>query len=319
MTEGRSLELSLLLLEQIAAMVVMAFAGFVLGKTRILSGENSRVLSLACIYLVIPCSLFDAFQTEFDTAKLLGLGVAFALALAYHAVFFGASALLSHTARPLSAGEQACAVYNNAGNLIIAVVQGALGSDYVIYTGAYLVVQNLLVWTHGQRLMGGTAKPSLKKVLLNPNILALLLGLLFFFARLRLPGFAGTAVSSLGRCVGPLSMLVIGVLLAETDFKAILRERAVLRATFLRLVLFPLLAFALTYAASLLWRAPNATPVLTVALLCAIGPSASVVTQLAQLYRSPENRLVSSINAATTLFCAVTIPLFCTAFQLLAG
>ena len=191
------MELSLLLLEQIAAMVVMAFAGFVLGKTKILTGENSRVLSLACIYLVIPCSLSTPFKPS-STPQSSWPGGAFALALAYHVVFFGASALLSHTARPLSAGEQACAVYNNAGNLIIAVVQGALGSDYVIYTGAYLVVQNLLVWTHGQRLMGGTAKLSLKKVLLNPNILALLLGLLFFFARLRLPGFAGTAVSSLG-------------------------------------------------------------------------------------------------------------------------
>ena len=52
-----------------------------------------------------------------------------------------------------------------------------------------------------------------------------------------------------------------------------------------------------------------------VMLLCASGPSASIVVQLAQLYNSPERGVVSSVNALSTLMCALTLPAMCILFQ----
>lgn len=46
-------------------------------------------------------------------------------------------------------------IYNNAGNLILPMVMAILGQEYVIYTSVYILVQNILMWTHGQKLMGG--------------------------------------------------------------------------------------------------------------------------------------------------------------------
>ena len=54
-----------------------------------------------------------------------------------------------------------------------------------------------------------------------------------------------------------------------------------------------------------------------VTLLCAIGPSATTITQLAQMFRSPESRYVSSVNAVTTLLCVVTMPIMILLFQML--
>ena len=67
------MEMSLMLLEQILAMVLMALAGFAAAKLRLISGEESRVLSQISVYIVAPCSLIDAFQTEFEAEKLTGI------------------------------------------------------------------------------------------------------------------------------------------------------------------------------------------------------------------------------------------------------
>ena len=284
-----------------------------------MNGDESRALSCVCVYLVVPCSLLNAFQTAYDPAKLEGLAIAFVLSVLVHVVFLGVSKGLSRGKHPLSAGERACVIYNNAGNLIIPLVQSTLGSEYVIYTCSYLVVQNLLLWTHGQALMGGDHRPSIKKLLFNPNLCAIFLGLILFFLQVRLPSFLGSAVSSLGSCVGPLAMLVVGVLLAEADLKSALRSIKIYRTVLLRLVIFPLLTVALLWATTLIWKVESTVAVLTVVLLCAIGPSASTVTQLAQIYRSPERQFISSVNVVTTLLCAITMPLFCLLFQLLAG
>ena len=42
-----------------------------------------------------------------------------------------------------------------------------LGQEYVIYTCSYMAFQGFLVWTHGQKLMGGEGRLTLKKVVKN--------------------------------------------------------------------------------------------------------------------------------------------------------
>ena len=185
----------------------------------------------------------------------------------------------------------------------------------MIYICSYLIVQNLLTWTHGQRLMGGTKPLTVKNVMTNPAILSICLGTALFFLRVRLPGALGTAVSSLAACIGPLSMLLVGILLSQMDLKAVLRSWRVWRTVAIRLLLCPGLVMAMLWGFHLLWQGGNSAAVLTVMLLCASGPSATIVVQLAQLYDSKDKWVVSSVNALSTLMCALTLPLLCILFQ----
>lgn len=303
-----------MLIKQILAMVLMALAGFLAGKAGVLNDEESRGLSKVCVYVIVPCSLVDAFRTEFEMEKLVGLLVCIVLAALIHGAYLVGDLWMR---RVMSPGERASVIYSNSGNLIIPLVQGVLGSDYVIYICSYLIVQNLLTWTHGQRLMGGEKPLTVKTVLTNPAILSILLGMTLFFLRVKLPGSLGTAVTSLAACMGPLCMIQVGALLAGMDLKQVLRSWQVWRTVALRLLVMPVLAMALLLCFRLVWRGESVPMILTVMLLCASGPSASIVTQLAQLYQSPERGLVSSVNALSTLLCAVTLPTLCVIFQTL--
>lgn len=305
-----------MLVKQIMAMVLMALAGFLAGKAGVLTDEESRGLSKACVYVIVPCSLVDAFRTEFEMEKLMGLMVCMAATVLIHMIYLTIDQVLMKRGKhPMTPGERASVIYSNSGNLMIPLVQGALGSEYVIYICSYLLVQNLLTWTHGQRLMGGTKPLTIKNVLTNPAILSIILGATLFFLRIRLPGSLDTAVSSLSACIGPLSMLLVGVLLSEMDLKAVLRSWRVWRTVSIRLILCPALVMVLLCGFHLLWQGGNSAQVLMVMLLCAGGSSATIVVQLAQLYDSEDKWVVSAVNALSTLMCALTLPVICMVFQ----
>lgn len=312
------MELSVLLLGQILVMMVMVLVGAVMARCGLVDGEESRIISRVVVYVISPCTLLDAFQTELDRNKLEGLLASFVAAVLIYAVFLGSTWLLSRGRHPLTPGEQVSVVYSNSGNLIIPIILSTLGSEFVIYSCAYLVVQNLMTWTHGQMLLGGSRKLTIKQVVTNPCICAIFLGLAMFFLRVQLPSTLGSAVSALGACLGPISMLVIGVMLAEADLKRAFSSLAIYRVIALRLILYPMLAGAILWGVhAVWWGRGNVAGALTVMLLCAIGPSATTLTQMAQMYRNPESGYLSSINAVTTVLCSVTMPVMIFLFQML--
>jgi len=312
---AKNVYISLMLINQIMAMALMVLAGFFLAKKKLLTGEESRIITKALFYVIIPCSLIDAFGTEFDTDKLEGMIVGFLMAALVFAIFLTGGWLMGK--RGFTNGEVCSVIYSNSGNLIIPIVTGVLGTQYVIYTCAYMFIQNLLTWTHAQMKMGGESELTVKKVLTHPNILAILGGLLLFLLRLRLPGPLGSAVGSLGACIGPLFMMVTGILLAEADLKAAFSSRRTYYVVFIRLILYPALVLALVLTAGRLWNHPMKEGVLMVILLCSSGPPASTLAQLAQMYGSSEARYISALTALCTVLSAVTMPVMCILYQMM--
>ena len=309
------MQMSIMLLEQILAMLLMALAGYALAKVGIANSQNFRIISQLMIYVIYPATIVNSFCTRYEPAKLEGLLVTAMAALLVHIVYLAVTALLCRTRRGLIPEEQASVIYSNAGNLVLPLVAGALGQEYVFYASSYIMVQTLFIWTHGYHIMGSRQKTSLKEMLLNPCILSIAVGLCIFLSRVELHPTLGSALSGLAACIGPLSMITIGVLLAETDLKAALAELRLYRIVFLRLILYPLLAMLVMLVIAFFWQSPDEVNILTVSLLGTIGPTASLVVQISQLMDSPEKTYASSINAVTTILCVVTIPVLCGLFQ----
>ena len=176
------MEVSWLLVQQIASMVLMGLAGYGVGKLKLITGEQSRVLSCMCIYLAVPCSLMTSFNTAMEADKLTGLLLALGAAVLLHLLYLALNGLMNRSGHGLAPEEQASVIYNNAGNLILPMVMAILGQEYVIYTSVYILVQNILMWTHGQKLMGGAQQFDWKKIVTTPAIAAILAG--FFLVAL---------------------------------------------------------------------------------------------------------------------------------------
>ena len=59
------MEISILLMEQIAELFLMILMGYIIVKTGLLKGEDSKVISKIVLYLVIPCVIINAFQVDY--------------------------------------------------------------------------------------------------------------------------------------------------------------------------------------------------------------------------------------------------------------
>lgn len=301
------------LAKKIAELFLILFATAALVKTGVLKAENSKVLSKLSLYFVTPCVIFNSFQKELTPEIQQGLLIAAALAIGFQVLFFLIAALMRRFWKATEV-ERASVVFTNVGNLVIPLVAFAKGQDWVIYTSAYILVFNLLFWTVGVRMFDSENAPSLRKALLNPNLLAIMAGVLTMFTRLQLPEPLALAFSDVAAMIGPLSMMITGMVVGGMTVRGMVANRRVFGVIFFRMIVA---SGAAVLAAALAARIlPVDKAIVMIPLLGALAPSASNINQVSILYNK-DAQYASAINVLTTLSCIATIPLWVTLYEAL--
>lgn len=308
------MEISLLLMQQITELFLMIFMGYVIVKARLLKGEDSKVISKIVLYLIIPCVIINAFQVDYTSEKVQGLLLAFAASVMLQVllliIVWGAGRM------GLNEVEKASVYYSNAGNLIMPIVTFVLGQEWVLYGCVFMSVQIVFVWSHGKWVLSRQSKIDWKKILLNINMVAVFAGVFLFFTKIRLPQILNQTFGSVGSMIGPTSMMVTGMLIAEMSLKDIFTNGRVYFITFLRLIAVPAVALLLLKVSGLVNGSPDGKKLLLIVFLAVITPSASTITQMCQVYGN-DSQYASAINVMTTLFSIVTMPLMVLLFQMI--
>ena len=300
------MELSLLLAQKIAVMFLMMFCGFLLVRLRIIKSADSQILTKVCMYVVIPCVVINAFQIECTDERLHDfLAMTIAAILAH--ILFISTTLLIRKPLKLRSIEQLTLIYPNCGNMIIPLVLSVFGEEMVFFTCPYVCVQTLMMWTHGRMVVAGDGKFDFKKIFLNVNVICTLLGLCLFILRLKLPGLLADTCNSMAGIVGPISMLIAGMLIGGADLKKVFSQKHSYLICALRLLAYPALLI-LVIKLTGLTRLTSSPAAMMITLLAASAPSASTITNLAQVYNSDPETAVT-INIITMLLCIITMPL----------
>jgi predicted permease len=300
--------ISFLLVRKIVQLFLIMILGYLLVKLKVLKTEESVVLSKLSLYLVMPAVIISAFQVDFKPEIQAGLTLAFVAAVAIHAVLL----VIGHGSDKLFKFEEvdiASIIYSNAGNLIIPIVTAVLGNEWVIYSTAFVSVQLVFLWTHCKLMFSKEKTPNLRKIILNINMIAIFVGVLSMVSGIRLPAMLNETLGSIGSMIGPLGMLITGMIVAGMDMKQVFRSKKVYVVTFFRMILCPtiiLLLLKLSNAGSLV---DNGTEILLITFLATVTPAASTVTQFAQVH-DKNAAYAGAINIMTTLVCIITMPLF---------
>lgn len=306
--------ISLILAKKIVSLFIIMLLGMLLVRRGVVRAQDSKVLSMISLYLVMPCVIVSSFQVEYKPEILDGLLLALAAAVLLHVVLI---ALVTALGKPLKLDgvEQTSLIYSNAGNLIVPIVTAILGKEWVIYTSAFLSVQMFLLWSHAKMKLCGEKGIDLKKILTNINMIAIIAGVLMFLLHLQLPALVQDSVDSISGMVGPMAMLILGMLIADMDLKKFLNYHRLWWITLLRLVGIPLVGVLLLKYSGLAAFVPEGKTILLISLLAICTPSASTLTQMAQVYGKDAD-YASAINVTTTLLCIVTMPLMVALYQL---
>lgn len=304
------------LVSKILSLLVLVGAGVVLVKTKLLKKEDSVALSKISVFLLSPCVIVGSFSMKVDGKAGQSLLLCFFYAILANFLFLFLGTLLRKPLH-LSPVEEMSLEYTNCGNFVLPIVASVLGEEYLLYVSAYITVYNLLVWTHGIHLFQGKAEQTKEekskenaflKILFNPNILAILFGVFLFFTKVSLPAPISLAISDLGKMIGPISMLITGIVLGSMSFKKILSYRRIYMVMAFRLLFFPFIYLLLISVLSRIDGFLDNPVLFLVSFLSAMAPAAANVSQFAILY-GKEEEYASCINIFTTLCTIISMPI----------
>ncbi|MCD7951036.1 MAG: AEC family transporter [Erysipelotrichaceae bacterium] len=309
------MEMAILLIEQIIELFIMLLCGLFLVKTNLLKERDSQTLSTLLLYIAAPCAIINAFAVEMNQETLIGLGISFLGAILVHIILIPTSHIISKFFH-FNEIEEATLVYSNSGNLIIPLVTSILGSEWVLYTSGYMMVQTFLIWTHGKSLICNKKEMSFKNIFMNVGVVSILIGLVIFIFQIPLPNLVSETVSKISAMMGPLAMIIIGMLIGKTDIKKVFVNKRMYLVSFFRLIVLPLICIIVIKILNLEALSSNAYQILMITTLATCAPAAAMVTQFAQLYHR-DQRYASLLNIMTVLFSIITMPLMIMIYQLL--
>ncbi len=292
----------LVLAKQILEMFLLAGVGYLLFKAGKISGEGSRTLGNILIYVSLPAVIINGFLVERTPEHVSGILLSMAGALALILV----SVLISHFIFRHNPIGAFAAAFSNPGFFGIPLVIASLGREYVFYAACFIAFLNIGQWTYGvSRLTGQPLRQgfALKKLIRAPFVIAITVGLVLFATQLPLPGILRDGLSAAAGLNTPLAMFTVGIYLAQTDLKKMLKDKSLYAVSAVRLLLIPLAALGI-----LSLFPANLNGMKTVLLIAAACPVGSNVAVYAQLHGKDYPYAVETVVISTALSLA-TIPL----------
>lgn len=308
------MHISLLLMNQIIQLFIMIFMGFIIVKAKLLKAEDSKILSVIVLYLIIPCVIINAFQVDYTPQTVKGLLIALAGSVMTQVILLIVVSILGRVFH-LNEVEVASIYYSNSGNLIVPIVMFILGKEWVLYGCVFMSVQLVFIWTHCKKIISQESAYDWRKIVLNINMISIAIGIILFLTRIHLPAIINNTLSAVGSMIGPASMIVTGMLFAGMDFKQIFANKRVYFVSFFRLIIVPVITLFLIKCSQLSTFSSNGNKLMMIVFLAIITPSASTVTQMCQVYGN-DSQYASAINVVTTLLAIVTMPLMVMLFQI---
>lgn len=301
------MEISFLLFKQIAQFFIMIIMGYTLVKLKIVKSEDSKVLSMVCLYLIMPCVIINSFLIDFTPEKLKGLGLAVGVAIVIHFVAWIFIKILGKVLN-FNPVEKASVMYSNAANMVIPVVMSVLGDEWVLYSSAFVSVQLVLLWTHCKSMLSNEKGFELKKIYTNINLIAIFIGILLFITKIHIPSVLQGTLKSVGGTIAPISMIITGMIMAGAELKKVFVNGRIYLVLFFRMILFPFIVFLIIYFTGITNVMDNGAMILLVTFIAAITPTASSITQMAQVYGNNE-QYAGAINIMTTVASIITMPI----------
>ena len=308
------MHISLLLMNQIIQLFIMIFMGFIIVKAKLLKAEDSKILSVIVLYLIIPCVIINAFQVDYTPQTVKGLLIALVGSVMTQVILLIVVSILGRVFH-LNEVEVASIYYSNSGNLIVPIVMFILGKEWVLYGCVFMSVQLVFIWTHCKKIISRESTYDWRKIVLNINMISIAIGIILFLTRIHLPAIINNTLSAVGSMIGPASMIVTGMLFAGMDFKQIFANKRVYFVSFFRLIIVPVIALFLIKCSQLSTFSSNGNKLMMIVFLAIITPSASTVTQMCQVYGN-DSQYASAINVVTTLLAIITMPLMVMLFQI---
>lgn len=290
---------------RLGSLALILVLGFFLGKKKLISVGTNRELTNLLLTIFMPASLFMAFPAEyseqslslFSSGLLAGILVMLMLILVSRILFnrwwFKGG---------LRYESQFAFIFNNATFLGYPIVANTFGSTGIIAYCGFIIAFNIALFSYGIWLFEHKITLKLfKSIVTNPNIIAVLLGMIIFLTGIKLPELITSSVGIVGNATTPLSIICIGFMLSRADFKNLIKKWKIIITAASQLILCPLITFGVLKALNF------PAEVINVCTLIQSLPTATSLGLFATKYGG-NNIEASELVTVSTILSVVTMP-----------
>lgn len=299
-------------ISKIGMLFFILIVGVITRKCGIIDAASTKKLSALLVNVTQPLLIIDSFQIAYSGSRVqFGLKVLAASAVIHISVALVSYLLFKREKHPEKRRVlEFCMIFGNCAFLgypVLEAVFATPGAENpgIFYGAFYTLIFNTFLWTYGVSLMrrGKTEekKGSWRSIFLNVGVISCIVGFVFFLTEFKLPAFIGEGVKMVGNMTFPLSMIIIGSLVATFDFKRVFFQWRVYIFSLLKLIVWPMLVAAIF---SLI---PVDRDLKLLCIVMAAVPAASNCAIFAELYDS-DSPLAAQCVGITTLFSMATIP-----------
>lgn len=285
--------------------------GYVLNKGKLCPPNTANVLSKLETMVICPALVINTMMNNCTVASLkenytivlcamLVLSVAMCISIPLSKLFIKEGYTRNVYKYALTFGN--CGF---VGNALALAIMGDVGLyQYLLFTAVLTVV--IYLWGYTILTKKDTGGNPIKR-LLNPGIGSIVIGVFAGISGVSkiLPAFATSTLSQLGACMGPIAMLLTGFVVADYDFKSLLKNKKVYIATFLRLIVLPILFF-------IILKLFGASKDIAFFTLFAFGAPLGLNTVVFPASVGGDTSTGASMAMISHTFCVITIPLLYT-------
>ena len=296
--------MALTILNQTVIMLILIIVGIICAKLKLISTSTNKELSQFVLQVVNPVVIFMSYQKDYEARLVKNLLLTFLFSV----IAFAVTIILAYLFIWKKDGrhtevERFSAIYSNCAFMGIPLVNALFGSEGVFYLTAFLTVFNIVIWTHGVIIISGEKDlKQVVKVFYSPTIIAIALGIITFFLKIKLPSVPTSALQFIANINTPMAMIVSGVTISSTKITELLKNgRRIFYVCFVKLLVIPLVV-ALVMIPFSIDEMVRMTIVITTS-----APPAAMCTLFCLKYNK-NSVYASEIFAGGTILSVVTLP-----------
>ena len=233
----------ILVLEQVIKFFCFMMVGFIFKKTGLLSSDTTTVLSKLEVNLFLPAVIFNSFSQNFTVAnfKLNSILIIVSVCVVITSIII--STILARFFTK-DAYQRKVATYAmvvpNVSYVGIPLIMSLYGNDAVMRVLIFMIPNMIYTSTEGFRLLLDKKKRSFSS-LLNMQVFAILIGILFGLLNLKVPKLFAEVITGCANCLSPIAMILTGCVIAQFSFRKILGNSLVYKVVFIRMILLPVI------------------------------------------------------------------------------
>lgn len=298
------------MLQQLCVLYIFIFLGWLFGNLKKDAGEKSGLLSFLLVNLFFPCKLFLNFANNFTVSYLQNNYMTVFISLGILAALVGLGHLVP---RLLTKHPYERKVYNYSTSISnyayfgYTLVEQTLGAAAMNNMMVFCIPFSMYCYTFGVAMLMNRSNNL--KSLLNTVTVSIGLGIVWGLLKLPIPGVIRTVMQNASGCVGPVSMVLVGLVLSTFPIKKLIPSWNVVAFCAIRLLAVPLVVFGLCKGLALLMPLPDA--VYPAAVLMACMPCGLNTVVFPKMI-GQDCSLGAKLILLSSLLSCLTIPLWLT-------